>query len=71
MAQDMLGQLGGAQDAGAAGEGDPNQQLLAQIQGAQSLDELQQVLQQAGVDPQQLPPQVQQAVQAKAAQLGA
>ena len=56
---------GGAGDAKAGG-----QDLMKQIEQAQSLEELQQILAQAG-DPSQLPPELQQAVVQKAQQLGA
>ncbi len=58
---------GAGEQQGAA---DPTQQLMDQIDQAQSLEELQQILQQAG-DPRQLPPEVQRAIAQKAQALGA
>jgi hypothetical protein len=76
--QQIIQMIQGGQQAGGAEQqqqqGGDQKQLLQQIDGAKSMEELQQVIgpliEQSGGDPNKLPPEIAQAIQKKVQQLG-
>ena len=73
--QQIMQMIQGGQQAGQQPQqGGDQQQLMQQIQGAKSMEELQKVIQplieQAGGDPNKLPPEIAQAIQKKVEELG-
>jgi hypothetical protein len=72
--QQIMQMIQGGQQAGGEQQGGGDQELLQQIGAAKSMEELEKVIQplieQAGGDPEQLPPEIAQAIQKKVQELG-